>query len=222
MCTLNNSMNRLKRVHEQLYQLNTKQSERVTKCYPVVAKISVSFKKKDISSLRSPSQHTLTNIDTHPFLKSQTEYSEAFSFFQMPVAPGEKRSELLHTNQLQVVMRSLGLQPPSIDDWKAYRSEHTFKHVDNKGEGRITFEDFLFLIDKKSQTKFTRSQLVAAFEVFDEDKTGTIKTKDLRHMMISLGSELTAGEIDEMFLEADIDGTGEIKYRDFIDVIMAE
>ena len=151
-----------------------------------------------------------------------TEYSEAFSFFQMPVAPGEKRSELLHKNQLQVVMRSLGLQPPSIDDWKAYRSEHTFKHVDNKGEGRITFEDFLFLIDKKSQTKFTRSQLVAAFEVFDEDKTGTIKTKDLRHMMISLGSELTAGEIDEMCLEADIDGTGEIKYRDFIDVIMAE
>ena len=70
----------------------------------------------------------------------------------MPVAPGEKRSELLHTNQLQVVMRSLGLQPPSIDDWKACRSEHTFKHVDNKGEGRITFEDFLFLIDKKSQT----------------------------------------------------------------------
>ena len=29
-------------------------------------------------------------------------------------------------------------------------------------------------------------------------------------MMISPGSELTAGEIDEMCLEADIDGTGEI------------
>ena len=79
---------------------------------------------------------------TFPTLGPTTEYSEAFSFFQMPVAPGEKRSELLHTNQLQVVMRSLGLQPPSIDDWKSYRSEHTFKHVDNKGEGRITFEDF--------------------------------------------------------------------------------
>ena len=49
--------------------------------------------------------------------------------------------------------------------------------MDNKGEGRITFEDFLFLIDKKSQTKFTRSTR-RRVEVFDEDKADTIKTKD--------------------------------------------
>merc|ERR1711907_332151 len=102
----------------------------------------------------------------------------------------------LHTAQLQVVMRSLGLQPPTMEDWKTYRNEHTFKHVDSRGEGRITFEDFLFLIDKKTQTKFNRAQLVAAFEVFDDEKDGIIKTKDLRHMMISLGSELTESEIN--------------------------
>ena len=119
----------------------------------------------------------------------------------------------------------MGLQPPTIDDWKQSRNEHVFKHVDSKGDGRITFEDFLFLIDKKTQTKFKREELVSAFAVFDEneDKTKkTIKTDELRRMMLSLGSELTESEINEMCMEADIDGTGEIKYEDFIDVIMAE
>merc|ERR1712139_93962 len=129
---------------------------------------------------------------------------------------------LLDTEQLDVVMRSLGLKPTTKENWKQYVKEHEFKRVNEIGKGQIDFEDFLFLIDKKEQDKDTRGQLVAAFEVFDEGHTGVIKTSDLKHMMISLGNKLTPAEIDEMILEADVEGNGEIRYQEFIDVIMTE
>ena len=140
----------------------------------------------------------------------------------MPTAPGEKRSELLDTDQLQVVMRSLGLQPPSDKDWRQFVKEHEFKYITDFKTGKICFEDFLFIIEKKTQDRYTRQQIMAAFEVFDEDKTGAIKTADLKHMMISLGNELTESEINEMCMEADIDGSGKIEYAHFIDVIMSQ
>ena len=119
-------------------------------------------------------------------------------------------------------MRSLGLKPPTRKDWRRFMKEHEFKRVNEYGKGQIDFEDFLFLIDKKTQDKDTRAQLVAAFEVFDEGHTGVIRTSDLKHMMISLGNKLTPAEIDEMILEADVEGNGEIRYQEFIDVIMTE
>lgn len=87
LCTLNNSINRLKRVHEQLYQLHTKQSERVTKCYPVVAKISVSFKKKEKKTFRvfDPlrNTHLQTSILT-PFSNHKQNTAKRSASFRCP------------------------------------------------------------------------------------------------------------------------------------------
>ena len=75
-------------------------------------------------------------------------------------------------------MRSLGLKPPTNKDWRRFVKEHEFKRVNEYGKGQIDFEDFLFLIDKKTQDKDTRAQLVAAFEVFEVLGTGVSQTRN--------------------------------------------
>jgi Ca2+-binding EF-hand superfamily protein len=47
-------------------------------------------------------------------------------------------------------------------------------------------------------------------QVFDRDGTGTISREELRHVMKSIGEQLTEAEIDEMIKLADKDGDGAI------------
>lgn len=60
----------------------------------------------------------------------------------------------------------------------------------------------------------------AAFSIFDADGTGQIKTARLGELMVSLGQNLTATELDEMIHAADEDGSGTIEQDEFL-VLMA-
>lgn len=55
--------------------------------------------------------------------------------------------------------------------------------------------------------------LMEAFRVFDCDGNGYISESELRKVMSSLGEALTDSEIDQMILEADMDGDGQINYE---------
>ena len=54
------------------------------------------------------------------------------------------------------------------------------------------------------------AELRAAFEVFDKDNNGTISADELRHLMKSIGEDLTDQDINEMIKEADKNGDGNI------------
>lgn len=54
----------------------------------------------------------------------------------------------------------------------------------------------------------SEAELRAAFGVFDKDGSGTIDTEELRHLMKSIGEDLTDEQIEEMIREADKDGDG--------------
>lgn len=54
----------------------------------------------------------------------------------------------------------------------------------------------------------SEAELRAAFRVFDKDDSGTIDTAELRHLMKSIGEDLTDDQIEEMIREADKDGDG--------------
>ena len=60
-----------------------------------------------------------------------------------------------------------------------------------------------------------------AFRLFDEDGTGRISLRNLRHIAMELGENISEEELHAMIGEFDLDGDGEINEQEFI-AIMAE
>ncbi len=65
------------------------------------------------------------------------------------------------------------------------------------------------------------SEIKEAFKVFDRDGTGLIPVGALRHVLTSLGEMLTDEELNDMIREARVDGDGQVKYGEFVDMMMA-
>jgi Ca2+-binding EF-hand superfamily protein len=62
----------------------------------------------------------------------------------------------------------------------------------------------------KEQPPDPHQELLAAFKVFDVDKSGSISPIELRQVLMSHGDVYTDEEIDEMIRQADLDGNGSI------------
>jgi calmodulin len=55
-----------------------------------------------------------------------------------------------------------------------------------------------------------------AFEIFDKDKDGYITIKELGEIMKNLGQTPTEAELQDMINEVDIDGNGNIDFKEFL------
>lgn len=63
-------------------------------------------------------------------------------------------------------------------------------------------------------------RLIAAFEVFDDKKTGKIPTKSLANVLTQFGKPLSQEEIGEFVSDADRNGF--VDYKQFVrDVLLA-
>ncbi|KAH9687928.1 calmodulin-like protein 11 [Citrus sinensis] len=87
--------------------------------------------------------------------------------------------------------------------------------VDLDGNGTIEFLEFLKLMATKMKENEAQEELKEAFKVFDKDQDGYISPNELRHVMMNLGEKLTDEELEQMILEADLDGDGQVNYEEF-------
>jgi calmodulin len=55
-----------------------------------------------------------------------------------------------------------------------------------------------------------------AFEIFDKNKDGFITIKELGEIMKNLGQSPTDAELTDMINEVDVDGNGNIDFKEFI------
>ncbi|EPS71154.1 calmodulin, partial [Genlisea aurea] len=140
-----------------------------------------------------------------------SEFKEAFSLFD------KDRDGCITTKELGTVMRSLGQNPTEAE------LHDMIDEVDADGNGTIDFPEFLNLMARKMKdtTMDSEEELKEAFRVFDKDQNGFISPDELRHVMTNLGEKLTDDELDEMIRNADVDGDGQIDYREFVRVMMA-
>lgn len=56
----------------------------------------------------------------------------------------------------------------------------------------------------------------AAFQMFDEDGSGSISTKEFIKVLKNLGQNVTKEEAENLMKELDVDGSGEIDFEEFI------
>jgi len=138
------------------------------------------------------------------------EYRDAFEMFD------KDKDGSITAKELANVMKSLN-QDPSEQELHDMIAE-----VDYDGNGRIDFEEFVTLMNRRSKETDTEEEVINAFKVFDKDANGLISSTELRHIMTTLGDKLTEDEVEEMIREADIDGDGYINYEEFVRMMMAK
>merc|ERR1712183_490436 len=86
----------------------------------------------------------------------------------------------------------------------------------NPSMGRIMAMKRLGAGKAKELTPEQQNEIKEAFELFDTDGSGSIDTKELKVAMRALGFEPKQEEIAKMIGDVDDDGSGTIKYPEFL------
>lgn len=152
--------------------------------------------------------HVNLNIINNLTEEQIAEFKEAFQIFD------KDGDGSITTKELGTVMRSLG-QNPSDEEVRQMIEE-----VDEDKSETIDFKEFLGLMARKMKETDAEDELLEAFKVFDKDGNGKISAHELRYVMLSSGEDLTEQDIQEMVMEADIDGDGFIDYQEFVKIMM--
>jgi calmodulin len=138
-----------------------------------------------------------------------SEFKEAFSLFD------KDGDGTITTKELGTVMRSLGQIPTEAE------LQDMINEVDSDGNGIIDFPEFLTMMARKMKDTDNEEDIREAFKVFDRDGDGFISAAELRHVLTNLGEKLKGEEVDMMIREADIDGDGQINYKEFVEMMLS-
>ena len=142
--------------------------------------------------------------------EQRADYLDAFNMFD------NNQDGTITREKLGNLMRKLN-QTVTEDDLKDMISV-----VDTKGDGKINFEEFVAMMEKRKDEADTEQEIINAFRVFDKDGNGLISKAELTNIMSILGDTLSNEEIEEMIIEADVDGDGFINYEEFVRMMMAK
>jgi calmodulin len=146
------------------------------------------------------------------------DYKDSFDYFD------KDKSGDINIKELAALFRSMG-QTVSDGELKLLIDD-----IDKSGDGEISFYEFMNLMVNKIERHESESnhentkpndipdddEIIKAFEVFDVDKSGTLNKIELRYILTSIGDKFTDAEVDDIFRQADLDGSGEIDYKEFI------
>ena len=91
--------------------------------------------------------------------------------------------------------------------------ERLIEEIDEEGNGKIEFEEFLNTLANKSVGD--ENIVKQAFAILDRTDSGYITLNDLRHAMLCLGENYTNEEINEMISLVDDDQDGVINFQEF-------
>ena len=135
------------------------------------------------------------------------EFKEAFSLF-------DKDSDgSITCEELRTVMTSFGHNLTTAE------LQEMIQEVDSDGNGKIEFSEFITMMAKTMSTRNCNDELLEAFKVLDKDGSGSISEVELRQVMTNIGEKVTDEEIREMIQEADIDGDGQVSFKEFAAMI---
>merc|ERR1712188_50846 len=115
--------------------------------------------------------------------------------------------------ELKVAMKALGFEP------KPGEIEKLIHSVDDDGDGEMDYDDFERMMEQKILNKDQKDDLLKAFSLFDDDKTGKISLQNLKRVAKELGETMTEDELMEVITESDKDGDGELSLDEFLAIM---
>ena len=75
--------------------------------------------------------------------------------------------------------------------------------IDPSSKGSFDFDDFLRFLSEVWIDKNWEMDIKVAFNVIDNDDSGTVSSQELSHVLTNLGERLTKKEIENIFREGD-------------------
>ena len=91
----------------------------------------------------------------------------------------------------------------------------------NNGRVVISFDSFVEAMSERMAGRDSKEEIEKAFKLFDEDNTGKISLKTLKKIAKDLGENMTDQELEEMIIEADGDGDGQVTIEDFVKIMQS-
>mmetsp|Transcript_10937 Transcript_10937/g.12011 ORF Transcript_10937/g.12011 Transcript_10937/m.12011 type:complete len:167 (+) Transcript_10937:22-522(+) len=90
-----------------------------------------------------------------------------------------------------------------------------FAEADITKTGGVPFSEFMSMMSSKMRKTDSEAQVMAAFEVFDQDKTGVIEEAIVSNTLLNYGDKLTENELNEM-LNVCLHKDNTVHYKDFV------
>merc|ERR1711934_76961 len=112
-------------------------------------------------------------------------------------------------------MSALGFEPKKSEIKKMVTD------MDKDGDTTVDLEEFYIMMAEQMNKKEGKTELLKGFKLFDKDNTGSISLKTLTEVAKELGEACSDAELAEILKECDIDGDGEIKEADFLEIMTA-
>ena len=91
--------------------------------------------------------------------------------------------------------------------------------ADIEGNGSITFDGFVALLNGKLRNDDVQEEIVETFKKFDQDNNGLIGPEDIYNLLHSFNQDITISEAEEMIKNVDIDDDGLVNYKEFVKMI---
>ena len=94
--------------------------------------------------------------------------------------------------------------------------------LDLEGNGEINYEDFLTIVKRREKNVDKEEEVLNAFKLFDKEGNGLININELKHIMLTVGNNITEEELNDLLKEADTDNDGYINYEEFIRSLLSK
>ncbi|CAF0792359.1 unnamed protein product [Didymodactylos carnosus] len=149
--------------------------------------------------------------------KSRRELSAVHGFSEEQIAVFEESFSVLDRDrdghisdyEIRSLMNSLGYSPSEEDIGEV------IKKVDLDGNGKVDFEEFLTMMQRRKSAGELDHELKHVFDVFDKNRDGFIDKDELYDMLKRLGENITEEDVIDMIDEADTDEDNKVSYEEF-------
>ncbi|RDB28758.1 Myosin regulatory light polypeptide 9 [Hypsizygus marmoreus] len=174
----------------------------------------------------TPTKHTKAQKS-----RARREPSGVFSLFQAPQIQQFKEAFQLidhdkdgwvNESDLKEIFTSLGITPSKqmMDDLLSARpGGHGRPFTDDAADRGINFTMFLTMMSERLFEFDTETELLEAFESFDENDTGMVKVEEMRKWLSEVGERMDQREIDRFLKGPFTDRQGNFNYREWVKVL---